>query len=283
MVLSVEDRISAESDHSPSSEPLFPFSEYHLPHELLELLLSAIAIDSKGLQSKSATPTDKFVSSRLFRRSNWSDDSLYEKMAQVADVLKDAKKDLDGLSVRDLLRRDWKGGIVQTPKGFPDIHLGYASIPYSLSRQAAERTSNGSLAEWFAIERNWTSEIRADATVALMSYKRASGDDQASSQDDDEEMWLEDDDDSMHTSQKIKERQIVIVVRSDHRISESQADSLFETLRDSIASSDVLFAKPWRRSDELGPRQAVFTHSVPNGGRKLIRPIIESACMEWDG
>lgn len=83
--------------------------EYHLPHELLELLLSAIAIDSNGLQSRIATPTDKFVASRLWRRSNWHNESMYEKMEDVAESLKKAKKDLDSLSVRDLLRRDWKG------------------------------------------------------------------------------------------------------------------------------------------------------------------------------
>lgn len=105
-----------------------PEGEYHLPHELLELLLSAIAIDSKGLTSRAATPTDKFVSSRLFRRSNWRDEQMYEKMLELSDVLKDAKKDLDHLSVRDLFRRDWKGGLIHTPEGRPEVHTGYASI-----------------------------------------------------------------------------------------------------------------------------------------------------------
>lgn len=105
-----------------------PEGEYHLPHELLELLLSAIAIDSKGLTSRAATPTDKFVSSRLFRRSNWREEAMYDKMLEISDILKDAKKDLDHLSVRDLLRRDWKGGAIETPEGKPDVHTGYASI-----------------------------------------------------------------------------------------------------------------------------------------------------------
>lgn len=83
--------------------------EYHLPHELLEMLLSAIAIDSKGLQSRIATPTDKFVASRLWKRSNWSAVNMYKKMEDIADVLKAAKKNLGHLNVRDLLRRDWKG------------------------------------------------------------------------------------------------------------------------------------------------------------------------------
>jgi exopolyphosphatase len=86
-----------------------PGGEYHVPHELLELLLSAIAIDSGGLQSRITTPTDHFVASRLYKRSNWSNESFYDKMLDVSKTLKTAKNDLDHLSVRDLLRRDWKG------------------------------------------------------------------------------------------------------------------------------------------------------------------------------
>lgn len=81
--------------------------EYHLPHEVVELILDAIALDSDGL--KKATPEDKFTSRRLVRRSNWSDQKLLDVMERLDDEMSTAKKDLESLGVRDLLRRDWKG------------------------------------------------------------------------------------------------------------------------------------------------------------------------------
>lgn len=243
---------------------------------------------------------------------------MYDKLEDIADVLKDAKKDLDHLNVRDLLRRDWKGGIIETPKDKPDIHLGFASIPYSLSYQV-DITPNRTLQNWFAIERNWTSEIRADATVALNSFKRYTTADGEVV----EEMWLDDDDDDddeededdldlespwhanrrRRRGRKIKERQIILVVRPDHRLSVPLANSLFEHISAAIEASDVLNAKPWHAGDDeddggkkkksrhrgaggdgdvgLGPRQMVWTHSVANGGRKLIRPIVDDAVSKW--
>ncbi len=47
-----------------------------MPHELLELILSAIAIDSDGLNPKKSTPTDADVSQRILNRSNWHNESL---------------------------------------------------------------------------------------------------------------------------------------------------------------------------------------------------------------
>jgi exopolyphosphatase len=81
--------------------------EYHMPHEVVELILDAIALDSDGLQK--ATPEDRFTSRRLLKRSNWKNEKLLDVMEKLDEEMSKAKKDLESLGVRDLLRRDWKG------------------------------------------------------------------------------------------------------------------------------------------------------------------------------
>lgn len=71
-------------------------------------------------------------------------------------------------------------------------------------------------------------------------------------------------------------------MRSDVRISQDQADSLFHTVKTAIENDPTLKAKPWHRANELGHRQMVWTHEREEAGRKIIRPIIEKAVMAWD-
>lgn len=231
--------------------------EYHMPHELLELILGAIAIDSDGLEE--ATEEDRKTAQRVLERSNWHKSDLDDKMQEVAEALKDAKKDLDHLSVRDLLRRDYKGDLVDTPSPrTPTVSLGFASIPFSLDEQI-EKTEFQALFDWFAIEAAWTAQVGMDISVALNKYKVK---------------------DKHGNKQKIRE--IVLVVRSDVRIDEDQADDLFRTVSKAIEEEPTLDAKPWHRADELGRRQMVWYHKREDAGRKVIRPIIEKAVEAWD-
>ncbi|EJT72190.1 hypothetical protein GGTG_09057 [Gaeumannomyces tritici R3-111a-1] len=231
--------------------------EYHMPHELLELVLSAIAIDSKGL--KSGTDEDRKTAGRLLRRSNWRKSDLDDKMQSLDGKLGEAKKDLGELGVRDLLRRDWKGDLVDTysPRT-PTVSLGFSSIPYSLDEQIT-RTGFGELFDWFAIEAAWTAQVGADISVALNRYK---GEDE--------------------NGKKKKIRELVLCVRSDVRINNNQADDLFDTVKRAIESHPELQAKPWHRVSELGRRQMVWTYEGKNAGRKIIRPIVEAAVEAWD-
>ncbi|KAK8076761.1 hypothetical protein PG994_004033 [Apiospora phragmitis] len=232
--------------------------EYHMPHELLELILSAIAIDSGGLEK--ATEEDRKVADRVLKRSNWRESELYDKMDDLAKKLKDAKKDLDHLGLRDLLRRDWKGDLVDTPSPrTPTVSLGFSSIPYSMEQQI-NKTEFGELFDWFAVEAAWTAQVGADISVALNKYKTR----------------------DPETGKKRKIREIVLCVRTDVRINAAQADSLFETVRDAIEVDETLDVKPWHRAGELGTRQMVWTHTRVDQGRKLIRPIVEAAVEAWD-
>lgn len=99
--------------------------EYHMPHELLELVLGAIAIDSDGLNPEKSGEEDRRISKRVLERSEWHKKDLDDVMETLDEDLGDAKKDLDGFKLRDLLRRDWKGDLVDTPSPrTPTVSLG---------------------------------------------------------------------------------------------------------------------------------------------------------------
>ncbi|KAF2653989.1 DHH phosphoesterase [Lophiostoma macrostomum CBS 122681] len=232
--------------------------EYHLPHELLELILSAIAIDSSGLDSNAVTDADVTTSERVLKRSNWAGKDLGDVMGDLDDELGNAKKDLDHLGVRDLLRRDWKGDLVDTPSpATPTVSLGFASIPYSLDEQI-EKTYFGELFHWFAIHAAWTAETGVDISLSLNKYK------------------IRDE-----NGEKKKMREIMLVVRDDVRIDQVQADALFRVVHDALERDKSLNLKPWHRAHELAPRQMVWTHES-GAGRKVIRPIVEDAVKRWD-
>ena len=74
--------------------------EYHMPHELLELILGAIAIDSSGLKSDKTTKEDIKTSKRILARSNWRDDDLNVVMGELNDELTKAQRDIDHFGLR---------------------------------------------------------------------------------------------------------------------------------------------------------------------------------------
>ncbi|CAN8102460.1 unnamed protein product [Discula destructiva] len=231
--------------------------EYHMPHELLELILSAIAIDSDGLEGDKTTEADVEVSKRVLRRSNWAKKDLGDVMDDLNDELSKAKKDLSRLGLRDLLRRDWKGDLVDTPSPrTPTVSLGLASVPYPMEEQIL-KTDFQELFNWFAIEAAWTAEVGVDVSVVLSKLK------------------------VKEHGKKKKLRQLTLVVRDDVRIDARQADSLFRTVKKAIEENDVLDLVPWDRNPELSARQFVWTEQ--NGAsRKVIRPIVEAAVRDWD-
>lgn len=231
--------------------------EYHMPHELLELILSAIAIDSGGLASDKTKKADVKVSKRVLKRSNWARKNLKDVMKDLDNKLSKAKKDLDDLELRDLLRRDWKGDLVDTPSPrTPTVSLGFASIPYSMDEQVT-KTDFQELFHWFAVHAAWTAEVGVDISVVLNKYK------------------------VKEHGKKKKMREVALIVRDDVRINQTQADSLFRVAREALEKDETLGLKPWYRADELGPRQMVWTHES-GAGRKIIRPIVEDALTNWD-
>ncbi|KUI56361.1 hypothetical protein VP1G_03717 [Cytospora mali] len=231
--------------------------EYHMPHELLELILTAIAIDSGGLKGDATTKADKKVSKRVLKRSNWAHRDLKDVMEDLDDELSKAKQDLDHLELRDLLRRDWKGDLVDTPSThMPTVSLGFASVPYSMDEQIT-KTDFQEIFHWFAIHAAWTAEVGVDISVVLNKYK------------------------IKENGKKKKIREVALVVRDDVRINETQADSLFRVAKEALEKDETLGLKPWYRAGELGRRQMVWTHES-GAGRKIIKPIVEDAVMNWN-
>lgn len=149
-------------------------------------------------------------------------------------------------------------------------------------------------------------------TIALLSYKRRIDESGIET----EETWLEDDEDEDEREQifltrwydwlrdylplikkrpkKIKERQIVLIVREHSTLDEKSAVELYEQIVEAIESySEVLEGlKKWdgdghddngHEGDRLGKqyKRMVWTHESPNGGRKLIRPIVDDAVRNW--
>jgi exopolyphosphatase len=249
--------------------------EYHMPHELLELILSAIAIDSGGLTSDKTTKTDIETSKRVLARSAWAKKNLEDVMEDLDDDLSSAQKDIDSFDLRDLLRRDWKGDLIDTPSPrTPTVSLGFASIPYSMDEQIL-KTDFAELFDWFAVHavrhiksprssytnlsQAWTAETGVDISICLNKYKK-----------------------HYKNGEKEKIREIVLTVRDDVRIDQDQADSLFKVVKDALENNkEGIELVPWHRADELSARQMVWTHKS-GAGRKIIRPIVEEAVMGWD-
>ncbi|KAK5164515.1 uncharacterized protein LTR77_009721 [Saxophila tyrrhenica] len=233
--------------------------EYHMPHELLQLMLGAIAIDSDGLNPKKSIDTDKTTSERIIKRSRWNDKDLMDVMDDLDDKLGDAKKDLDHLGVRDLLRRDWKNLFVDTPSPrTPTVRLGLASIPIGMDEQI-KRTEWEQVFNWFVIHAAWTAEVSVDISVSLSKYK------------------IKD----PETGKKKKIREIVLAVRDDIRVDEDQADELFDVVYKAIEQDEKLNVKPWHANQKLRKRQMVWTHEYSDGGRKYVQPLVEKAVLGW--
>jgi exopolyphosphatase len=233
--------------------------EYHLSHEFLELILRAIAIDSDGLNPAKSTEADRRVSARVLERSDWRGEDLEDLMEDLDDKIGDARKDLAHLSVRDLLRRDYKSDFYDTPSPrIPLISLGFASIPVSMDEQI-ERAEFKELFSWFATHAAWTAEAGADVSISLNKYKvKMPG-----------------------VAKKQKIREIVLVVRDNVRVNDQQADELFRLISATIEKDEKLMAKPWHRVAELGKRQMAWTNFCEDCGRKYVRPLVEQAVMNW--
>jgi len=220
-----------------------------IPRSLGDLILYTIAIDTKGL--KKGQPVDIASAEAIIPHSHYSEEDLMETMKDLGKELKKAKKDLDGLTLKQLIQRDWKGDIVfdsTTP-----IHLGFASIPLSFA-DMIEKTAEQTADAFFTIDTEWAHENQVDIAILLTSYKNEKGE---------------------------KAREIVLTVRAGHRIDEKEAERLFHDVKRDIEASQELDLTPWNGGQELGKWRYAWTHNRDDGGRKVVRPIVEQAVRHW--
>ena len=73
-----------------------------MPRSLADLMLYTIAIDTKGL--KSGTKYDIDAAKKLFPLSHYSEEKFGSTMKSLGKELKTAKKDLDHLTLTQLIQ-----------------------------------------------------------------------------------------------------------------------------------------------------------------------------------
>jgi exopolyphosphatase len=148
-------------------------------------------------------------------------------------------------------RRDWKGDVV-LDSTLP-IHLGFASIPYSF-QQLIEKTPNKTIENFWEIEDDWAHHNQVDIAIMLTSYKNEEGE---------------------------KRREIIMTVKSHHRIDANEAERLFNDAKRDIEASEDLKLTPWNNGQELPQWRYAWTHNREDGGRKIVRPLVEKAVQHW--
>ena len=97
-------QIFRQRDSAEHQKDLLP-----LPRDLVDLLLRTMAMDTKGYKKKKRTPAELEAMHRLWPLSSWAGEKQRRRMKSLYKELAAAEADLNGLSTRDLLRRDYKG------------------------------------------------------------------------------------------------------------------------------------------------------------------------------
>ncbi|KAF8610024.1 DHH phosphoesterase [Ceratobasidium sp. AG-I] len=252
-----------------------------IPEELADLLLAVIALDTDDFHRGNGR--DLFASKAIWRWSSFcrGDEDREDVMDRLDKELGTAKRDLKHLTVRDLLRRDWKGDIIPAPNASaPALHLGIASIPVSMRAQIS-RAGNHTPAAWFEIEKAWTKEISADVSLALTSYREGGVGDELFEEDEDDED--DDDDDEPEGPKGAKRREIALVVQDGRRLTRPEADSLFVAIATEIQNTADLNVTAWTGGDLGGERRMVWDQWFTKASRKVVRPAVERAVEAWYG
>jgi exopolyphosphatase len=99
-----------------------------LPEELADLLLHTIAIDTKGAKKKKLEAEDKEALEWLWPASSWRSEKYEHRMKKIYQHMLAAQDDLSSLSIRDLLRRDFKGGPFVLPTSCAHSHQDVAGL-----------------------------------------------------------------------------------------------------------------------------------------------------------
>ena len=117
-----------------------------------------------------------------------------------------------------------------------------------------KRTPNDTLEAFFEIDNDWAHQNKVDIAILLTSFK---------------------------DSEKVKHREIILTVRAGHRIDEAEAERLFNDVKRDIEASRELILEPWYNGRNMGRWRCAWTHHREDGGRKIVRPIVEKAVRHW--
>ena len=116
------------------------------------------------------------------------------------------------------------------------------------------KTEDRSVSSFFDVDTAWAQQNKVDIAVLLTGFKDEVGN---------------------------KQREIILTVRADHRIDEAEAERLFNDVKRTLESSDLLDLTPWNYGQDLGKWRAAWSHSRADGGRKIVRPLVEKAVQKW--
>lgn len=226
-----------------------------IPTELADLLLHTIAIDTKA-KKKKLVDEEKAAVEYLWPISSYKDKKMKKQLKKIYHHMKDAQDDLGSLSVRDFLRRDYKGGPIKTSsEKYKQITVGYANVPI-LMDEMIDRTPEGTTPEFFAVARTWTGETGQDVSIILTKEKK--------------------------DGNKIRELCLIVARGWSGRIDTHAADSLFNHIKNEIEKSDEFQdLETWIRPDgkPMLSRRAVWRFK--GSGRKTVRPFIEDVIGKW--
>ncbi|TIC49729.1 hypothetical protein E3Q04_04280 [Wallemia mellicola] len=202
--------------------------DQEIPKELADLLLAAIALDSSGLET--ATDVDIRSAAQLYKYTHgdkkFKGKKFFKYMSKLSKAYRDARNDLDKLDFLDLLKRDYKGDLFQ-PENYEQhrLHLGFASIPFSIGEQINRSLPNKTLAEYRAIERQFMVDRKSDINVILSKHKVKN-----------------------ENGEKVKIRDIGVLVRHDGRLNGTDmAQTAFDNIVEAIEGN--LQVQRWNGSD----------------------------------
>ncbi|TIB72860.1 hypothetical protein E3Q23_03230 [Wallemia mellicola] len=202
--------------------------DQEIPKELADLLLAAIALDSSGLET--ATDVDIRSAAQLYKYTHgdkkFKGKKFFKYMSKLSKAYRDARNDLDKLDFLDLLKRDYKGDLFQ-PENHEQhrLHLGFASIPFSIGEQINRSLPNKTLAEYRAIERQFMVDRKSDINVILSKHKVKN-----------------------ENGEKVKIRDISVLVRHDGRLNGTDmAQTAFDNIVEAIEGN--LQVQRWNGSD----------------------------------
>lgn len=72
-----------------------------------------------------------------------------------------------------------------------------------------------------------------------------------------------------------------MTVKSQHRIDDAEADRLFNDAKRDIEASEDLKLHAWNDGQQLPERRFAWVHERADGGRKVVRPLVEKAVQHW--
>lgn len=145
-------------------------SSDHL-HSVAILLLSALLIDTGGLKSGGkATPTDYEAARLLVPHTGLATTSsmvniegrLPSELGQLSRQLASAKSSVGTLSVKDLLRRDYKEYLIA------ELRVGLSTVPTGLKPLVKRNTTEF----WNEVD-GWMDDQRLDVLGVLTTYRSA--------------------------------------------------------------------------------------------------------------